>query len=146
MKKVIALFIIAVLLTAVFSYSLKVFLNADFVRHTLKTMLIPCFTWGILLLAAYIKFPVQKRMQYFTLAAWVCAIGSAVLVPAGIYNFFCSSPDIQVSVISVLVCVVVMSGLFFLFLSKENFSLTWWLGFNVLIIINMFLFYLAVKY
>ena len=146
MKKIIALFFTALLLTAVFSYSLKVFLKADFLRLTLKAMMIPCFTWCVLLLVAYVKFPLPKRMQYFTLAAWVCAIGSAVLVPAGLYNFFCSSPDIQVSVISVIVCAVVMSALFFLFLSKANFSLTWWLGFNVLIIINMILFYLAVKY
>ena len=94
MKKIIALFLTALLLTAVFSYSLKVFLKADFLVLTLKAMMIPCFTWCVLLLIAYVRFSQQKRLQYFTLAAWVCAIGSAVLVPAGIYNFFCPSPDI----------------------------------------------------
>ena len=145
MKKIITLFAASVLLTAVFSYSLQEFVAGSFIIFSLKTMLIPCFTWSILLISAYYYLPAQQRMKYFLIAGWVCAAGSAVLVPAGIYNFISAHPDLQVSVTSVLICVVLMSFLFYLLLTKEKISLKWWFGFNVLIVINMVLFYLAAK-
>ena len=125
MGKIIVLFIAAILLTAVFSYSLQVFLQEDWIRLTLTTMLIPCFTWSILLLISYKKLTMQKCLKYFVIAGWVCVIGSAVLVPAGIYNFMVNSPDVKISVISVLFCVVLMSVLFFVLLKKNKFSSKW---------------------
>ena len=143
MKKVIALFVASVLLTAVFSYSLQKFVPGSFVIFSLKTMLIPCFTWSILLITAYYHLQQEERIKYFLIAGWVCAAGSATLLPAGIYNFVRARPDLEVSVTSVLICVVLMSFLFYVLLSKEKISLRWWFGFNVLIGINMGLFYLA---
>ncbi len=143
MKKIIALFAASVLLTAVFSYSLQTFVPGSFMVFSLKTMLIPCFTWSILLITAYYRLAQQQRLKYFLIAGWVCASGSAAVVPAGIYNFVSARPDVQVSVTSVLICVVLMSFLFYILLSKEKISLHWWFGFNVLIGINMGLFYLA---
>ena len=145
MKKIIALFTASVLLTAVFSYSLQKFLPGSFVIFSLKTMLIPCFTWSVLLITAYYRLPKEERMKYFLIAGWVCAAGSAALVPAGIYNFVSARPDVQVSVTSVLLCVILMSFIFYILLSKEKISLRWWFTFNVLIGINMALFYLAAK-
>ncbi len=145
MKKIILLFIASVLLTAIFSYSLKIFLKEGFVVFTLKTMFIPCFTWSILMLSAFFTLKGAQRLQYFTVAGWVCMIGSAVLVPAGIYNFIAAAPDLYISVASVFLCVIVMSILFYVLLNKANISLRWWIAFNVLICINMTLFWLSAK-
>lgn len=113
MKKICLLFLAAVLLTAVFSYSLNFYLQENWQWLTLKTMLIPCFTWSMLMLMAWMKLKGERKWQYLTISGWVCAIGSAALVPGGIYNFLADSPDIQWSVINVLVCVGLMSALFF---------------------------------
>lgn len=145
MKKVVLLFLASILLTAVFSYSLKIFLQENLTVLTLKTMLIPCFTWSVLLIAAFRKLSPHRRLQYFTIAGWVCAIGSAVLVPAGIYNFSEAQPEVLISVASVIGCVFIMSILFYTMLKKAGFSFKWWAAYNVLICINMSLFYLSTK-
>jgi len=77
MKKIILLFFAAILLTAVFSYSLNVFLKEDFIRLSLKTMLIPCFTWSILLLLAWRRLPAGKIFHYQCSA--MCA-GNVIIV------------------------------------------------------------------
>ena len=143
MVKVIVLFIASIVLTAVFSYSLQFYLHENFVVLTLKTMLIPCFTWSILMAFAYKLLTKTERLQYLLVAGWVCAIGSAVLVPGGIYNFAVAQPHIEVSVVNVLLCVVVMSVLFYWLLQKKGFSLKWWWAYNVLICVNMTIFYFA---
>lgn len=140
------LFLTAILLTAVFSYSLNVFLKLDFITLTLKTMLIPCFTWSVLLVFAWRQLTAVKRADYFLIAGWVCALGSLVLVPGGIYNFTADSPDIKYAIINVLLCVLMMSLLFYFILKKNNFSLRWWWAFNILICINMTLFYLSTTF
>ena len=143
MRRIIFLFLLSIVLTAVFSYSLNVFLKLDIISLTLKTMLIPCFTWSILLLLAIFTLPKEKRINYGFIAGAVCAWGSAVLVPGGIYNFISASPDIRWSVASVICCVVLMSALFFIMLKKNGFGLCWWWAFNILICVNMTLFYLS---
>ena len=145
MKKVIALFFASVLLTAVFSYSLKVFLKEDFIILTLKTMLIPCFTWTVLLATAYYILPQEQKLNYFTVTGWVCMIGSAMLIPGGIYNFLQENPLIEISVGSVIFCVITMSLLFYILLPKHVLSIKWWWAFNVLICVNMLMFYLSAK-
>jgi hypothetical protein len=145
MKKIILLFSASILLTAVFSYSLNVFLKEDFIRRSLKTMLIPCFTWSVLLLLAWRRLLPGKRLQYMAIAGWICAIGSLLLVPGGIYNFMAGKPEIKYSIMSVLLCVLIMSLLFYILLKKNNFSLNWWWAFNILIAINMSLFYLSAR-
>ena len=104
-------------------------------------MLIPCFTWSVLILLACINLSVPRRKQYFTIAGWVCAIGSALLVPGGLYNYFSAMPDIRRSFINVFFCVAVMSGLFFILLKRNGFPVFWWWAFNILICVNMILFY-----
>jgi hypothetical protein len=141
--KTIFLFIASVLLTAVFSYSLNIFLKEDFITLTLKTMLIPCFTWSGLLIFAWVKLKGETRRRYFYIASGVCALGSAALVPGGLYNFIATDPDVKWSVASVIICVLLMSGLFYSWLKNNNFSLSWWLAYNVLIVVNMGLFYLS---
>lgn len=141
--KTILLFIASVLLTAVFSYSLNVFLKEDFITLTLKTMLIPCFTWSGLLIFAWIKLKGEKRRRYFFIASLVCAWGSAALVPGGLYNFMATNPDVKWSVVSVLICVLLMSVLFYSWLKQNGFPLFWWWAYNVLIVVNMGLFCLS---
>jgi len=145
MRRIILLFFISIVLTAVFSYSLNVFLHLDIVVLTLKTMLIPCFTWSMLMLLAFFALPKEKRFNYLIIAGIVCAWGSAALVPGGIYNFTAAAPDVYISVASVIACVVLMSVLFFILLKKNGFSLKWWWAYNILICINMTLFYLSAK-
>lgn len=144
-NKIIVLFIASILLTAVFSYSLNVFLHEDIITLTLKTMLIPCFTWSMLMLLAWKKLKGERRLEYLYIAGCVCAIGSAALVPGGIYNFIVADPDVRVSVVSVLVCVAIMSITFYILLRKKNFSLFWLWAYNILIVINMAFFYLSTK-
>lgn|GEM_PF-889789 len=143
MKKTFLLFFASILLTAVFSYSLNVFLKEDFITLTLKTMLIPCFTWSCLLLLASVKLTGAMRQQYFHIASLVCAWGSVALVPGGLYNFIALNPDVRWSVLSVIVCVLLMSVLFYSWLKRNNFSLFWWWAYNALVVVNMGLFYLA---
>ena len=139
--KPVVLFLLSILLTAIFSYSLQVFLKEDYVTLTLQTMLIPCFTWIVLIISASQKFKAERFMDYCTIAGFVCLVGSAVLVPAGVYNFTAAKPDINYSIINVLACVFTMSILFYLLLRKNNFSIHWWWAYNILICINMGIFY-----
>lgn len=144
--KVIIFFVVSILLTAVFSYSLQVFLREDYVTLTLKTMLIPCFTWLVLVLSASGKFTPERFSDYCTIAGVVCVAGSAMLLPGGLYNFIAVKPNINISIVNVLACVFIMSMLFYILLRRNGFSISWWWAYNVLICINMGIFYfVAVK-
>ena len=143
--RVIILFLLSILLTAVFSYSLQVFLKQDYVTLTLQTMLIPCFTWLVLIISASQKFKAERFIDYCTIAGLVCLVGSAVLVPSGVYNFTAVKPDINYSAINVLVCVFIMSILFYLLLRKYEFSIKWWWAYNILICVNMGIFYFVAR-
>ena len=143
--RVIILFLLSILLTAVFSYSLQVFLKQDYVTLTLQTMLIPCFTWLVLIISASQKFKAERFIDYCTIAGLVCLVGSAVLVPSGVYNFTAVKPDINYSAINVLVCVFIMSILFYLLLRKNEFSIKWWWAYNILICVNMGIFYFVAR-
>ena len=141
--KAAILFFISIILTAIFSYSLQFFLREDYAMLTLKTMLIPCFTWTVLIIAAYKDFTVSRFLEYASIAGLVCVSGSAILVPCGIYNFLSIKPDINYSVVSVLLSVMIMSILFYVLLLRNQFSIRWWWAYNILICINMTIFYLA---
>lgn len=143
--KAIILFLLSILVTALFSYSLQVFLKQDYVTLTLQTLLIPCFTWIVLIISASQKFKAERFIDYCTIAGLVCLVGSAVLMPAGVYNLTAIHPDINFSIINVLVCVFIMSLLFYLLLRKNEFSLKWWWAYNILICINMGIFYWVAK-
>ena len=143
--RVIILFLLSILLTAVFSYSLQVFLKEDYVTLTLQTMLIPCFTWLVLIISASQRFKANRFIDYCTIAGFVCLIGSAVLVPGGVYNFTAAKPDINYSIINVLACVFIMSILFYLLLRRNDFSIKWWWAYNILICINMGIFYFVAR-
>ena len=143
--KVIILFLVSIFLTAIFSYSLQVFLNKDYVTLTLQTMLIPCFTWLVLIVSASQKFKAERFIDYCTIAGFVCLVGSAVLVPSGVYNFTAVKPDIDYSIINVMACVFIMSILFYLLLRRNEFSIKWWWAYNILICINMGIFYFVAR-
>jgi hypothetical protein len=138
-------FLASVLLTAIFSYSLQKFLDESFTMLSLKTVLIPCFTWTILLISSYASMQREQWWRYVVISGWICMIGSAMLVPCGVYNFIAVMPDIRLSVISVAASVVLMSLLYYRNLPAAGVSLSWWWAFNILICINMTLFYLSIK-
>lgn len=143
--KVIILFLLSILLTAVFSYSLQVFLKQDYVTLTLQTLLIPCFTWAVLIISASQKFKADRFVEYCNIAGFVCVVGSAVLVPGGVYNFMAAKPDINYSIINVLLSVFIMSILFYVLLRRNMFSIHWWWAYNILICINMAIFYFVAR-
>lgn len=143
MLKLVLLYATSVLLTGIFSYSLQSFMQDGLIMFSLKTMLIPCFTWIILIISGYIKIRKEKRLGFLQLTGFVCAWGSAVLVPAGIYNFLASDPEIMISVTSVFASVLLMSVMFYKLLPSYGMNRSWWWAFNILICINMTLFYLA---
>ncbi|HEY8659990.1 MAG TPA: hypothetical protein VIL78_13230 [Hanamia sp.] len=76
--------------------------------------------------------PRKRFVAYCTIAALVCAVGSAVLVPGGVYNFISANPDSNYSVINVLISVVTMSVLFYVLLRRNNLSTNWWWAYNIL--------------
>lgn len=84
-------------------------------------------------------------MDYCTRAGFVCLAGSAILVPAGVYNFTAAKPDINYSIINVLACVFIMSVLFYVLLRRNEFSIKWWWAYNILICINMGIFYFVAR-
>lgn len=139
------LFAASAVLTAVFSYSLQFYLQTDFVTLSLKTMLIPCFTWSVLMLLAWRNLGWERLLDYLVIAGWVCVVGSAVLVPGGIYNFCATQPSIVWSIANVGFCVLLMSGMFYRLLQKADFPLKWWWAYNVLICVNMSLFFASTK-
>lgn len=139
--RAVILFLSSILITAIFSYSLQVFLKQDYVTLTLQTLLIPCFTWVVLILSAARRFRQDRFIDYCTIAGFVCLAGSAVLVPAGVYNFTAARPDINYSLINVLICVLIMSLLFYVLLRRNEFSVKWWWAYNILICVNMVIFY-----
>ncbi len=144
--KAITFYTASILLTAIFSYSLRAFMHEEWLLFSMKTMLIPCFTWTVLIILAWVKLPGDKRLGFLHVSGLICLWGSVVLVPCGIYNFSSSSPQLIFSVISVFSSVVIMSLLFYLLLPQKDLNLFWWWAFNVLICINMVFFYFSAKY
>lgn len=104
-------------------------------------MLIPCFTWGMLIILAYNNMERERFLNYLLITAIVCAIGSAVLVPGGIYNIIWDFPDVKYSVINIIISVLIMSFSFYVLLRRNNFPIKWWWAYNILICINMAIFY-----
>lgn len=141
MKKIILLFIVSFLVTAVFSASLKVFFEEVSWREVLiKGLLIPCFTWTIQLLLSAVFLKSADRLTYWNRLAWVCLIGSIALLPAAFYNLTSATPWVWISVVNVLASVVLMAVTLHYLLRRAGFRWLWTLSWVVLIAINMTLY------
>ena len=145
MKRIIALFVAAFLVTAVFSASLKVFFTEVSWSEVLtKGLLIPCFTWSVQLIASFVLLSSERRVVYWTQLGWVCLIGSFALLPAAFYNFTWSRPLVMISVANVLASVVLMFVVLGYRLRKRAFHWGWTLSFLLVIVINMSLYLYSV--
>jgi hypothetical protein len=71
MKRIILLFIGSLLVTAIFSASLKIFFQAVSWREVLiKGLLIPCFTWTVQLLLSAAFLKTEDRLTYWNRLGW----------------------------------------------------------------------------
>ena len=144
--KIIILFILSFLVTAVFSASLKTFFTAEsWALNLSKGLLIPCFTWTVQLILSAILLRNEKRIVYWTELGVACLVGSVALLPAAFYNFIVASPLPIVSVINVLLSVVVMCLTLYFRLKTNRFNPLWAFSWTVTIIINMSLYLYSIS-
>lgn len=135
------LFLLSFLVTAVFSFSLKAFFAGESLTRDLsKGLLIPFFTWTVQLLLSAILLGGKERLFYWTQLGIICLIGSIALLPAGFYNFLVAKPSPLVSIVSVLLCVLIMCVTLYFRLKPQNFSVLWTIGWTATIIVNMSLY------
>jgi len=135
------LFVSSFLVTAIFSVSLKVFFAAESWTEVLsKGILIPCFTWTVLLVLSAIFLSGERRLIYWTQLGIVCLIGSFALLPAAFYNYAAAEPSPVISIVNVLSSVVIMCLTLYLRLKARQFSALWALGWAATIIVNMLIY------
>jgi hypothetical protein len=135
------LFLLSFLVTAVFSVSLKTFFAGESLMFNLsKGLLIPFFTWIVQLLLSAILLGGEERIFYWTQLGVICLIGSIALLPAAVYNFAAAAPNPSVSIISVLLCVLIMCVTLYFRLKPQRFSPFWTIGWTATIIVNMTLY------
>src|SRR6185503_327489 len=122
LRRILILFLLSALVTAIFSTSLKVFFPVIAWNEVLtKGLLIPCFTWTMQLILSAILLNSARRLIYWTQLGWVCLIGSIALLPAAFYNFLFPQPFVVISVINVLVSVALMAVLLHFRLKEREF-------------------------
>src|ERR1044072_9668344 len=144
MKKIILLFIGSVLVTAVFSASLKVFFQEVSCREVLtKGLLIPCFTWTIQLLLSAVFLKTADRLTYWNRLGWVFLIGSIALLPAAFYNLRSATPWVWISILNVLASVVLMAVTLHFLLRRAGFYLLWIFILVVLLVIKISSFFFS---
>ncbi len=139
------LFALSFLVTTIFSASLKVFFGEQsWAEVLLKGLLIPCFTWTVLLIVSTIFFQRERRIIFWTQLGVVCLLGSAALLPAALLNLRLRQPPLLASVVNVLFSVALMGVVLYLRLSRYGFGRKWTFGWCGLILINMSFYLLSV--
>ena len=145
LKRILVLFLLSALVTAVFSTSLIVFFHdIPWSEALTKGLLIPCFTWTMQLILSAVLLNSARRLIYWTQLGWVCLTGSIALLPAAFYNFLFPQPPVAISVVNVLGSVVLMTVLLHTRLRAREFHWAWTLSFVLLISINMSLYLYSV--
>lgn len=146
LKNIIVLFVLSFIVTAIFSFSLKVFFADKTWGEVLsKGLLIPCFTWTVLLIASAIYLSGERRLEYWTQLGIVCLVGSCVLLPAAFYNFVAAPPLPVVSIINVLVSVAVMFLTLYARLKARRFNSLWAFGWMATIVLNMMIYLYSIN-
>jgi hypothetical protein len=140
-KNIVILFVLSFLVTAVFSVSLKTFFAAESLALDLsKGLIIPFFTWTVQLILSALLLRGAERVFYWTQLGVICLIGSVALLPAAFYNFATLAPSPIVSIISVLLCVLIMCVTLYFRLKPHGYNLLWTIGWTATIIVNMSLY------
>ena len=140
------LFAASFLVTSVFSVSLKAFFAAQSWSEVLgKGLLIPCFTWTVLLIASLFYLRGARRLIYWTQLGIVCLIGSFALIPAALYNFIAARPAPAISIINVLSSVILMFLTLYFRLQARQFDKFWAFGWMGVIVINMLLYIYSIS-
>lgn len=146
LKKVVSLFALSFVVTALFSASLKVFFpRASWAEVLGKGLLIPCFTWSVQLILSAACLSGERRLVYWGQLGAVCLIGSAALLPAAAYNLVAPGPRPAVSVASVLASVALMALSLSVKLERRKFSRLWAASWVLLIVVNMSLYLYSVS-
>ena len=144
--KIVILFILSFLVTAVFSASLKTFfVGESWVLNLSKGLLIPCFTWTVQIILSAFMLRMEHRIIYWTELGIACLIGSIALLPAAFYNFISANPLPLVSVINVLLSVVIMCLTLYFRLKPRRFNPLWTIGWTATIIVNMSLYLYSIS-
>lgn len=126
LRNIFVLFAASFVVTAVFSVSLKVFFAGETWTQTLsKGLLIPCFTWTVLLIASAVYLSAERRLEYWTQLGVVCLLGSVALLPAALYNFAADAPSPAASVVNVLASVALMFSALYARLKARRFDSRW---------------------
>ena len=137
-------FILGGLATAVFSSSLvRLSAQAPLSEVFATGMVVPSFTWAVQLAAAALLLPRAGRDAYWGDLSRACLLGSVLLVPAGIFNWFAADPPRWPSILSIGVSVIVMAVLLFRRAAIRRASLAWPASWCVTILVNITLFALA---
>ncbi len=145
-KNITIVFILSFIVTAVFSTSLKVFFaNQSWTEVLSKGLLIPCFTWTVLLIVSAIYLPRNRRLDYWTQLGIVCLIGSIALLPAAFYNFIAVEPLSVISIINVLASVSVMCVTLYARLKARNFDSLWAFGWMATIVVNIMIYIYSIS-
>jgi hypothetical protein len=145
-RNILILFLLSFVVTAVFSFSLKTFFVDESWTQTLsKGLLIPCFTWTVLLVASAIYLTGERRLEYWAQLGVVCLIGSIALLPAAFYNFFAAAPSPAVSVVNVLASVAIMFLTLYARLKARRFDSRWAFGWMAAIVVNMLLYIYSIS-
>ncbi len=146
LKNIIILFVLSFFVTAIFSFSLKAFFaDQSWTEVLSKGLLIPCFTWTVLLIASAIYLSGERRLDYWTQLGIVCLIGSIVLLPAAFYNFAAVAPSPIVSVVNVLASVALMFLTLYVRLKARRFISLWAFGWMATIVVNMLLYLYSIS-
>jgi hypothetical protein len=140
-KNIAVLFVLSLLVTAVFSVSIKTFFAAEsWVLNLSKGLIIPCFTWTVQLILSAFLLRGAERFFYWTQLGKICLIGSIALLPAAFYNFAVDMPSPYISIFSVVLCVVIMCVTLYFLLKPRGYSVLWTIGWTATIIVNMSLY------
>jgi len=110
-----------------------------------KALLIPCFTWTVLLIASAIFLSGERRLDYWTQLGVVCLIGSIALLPAAFYNFAVVLPSPTVSVVNVLASVAIMFSTLYVRLKARRFRSFWAFGWMATIVVNMLIYIYSIR-
>ena len=136
-----ALFALSLLVTSIFSASLKVFFGArPWSDVLLKGILIPCLTWAVLLALSLLRLDGARRAILWRELGLVCLVGSLALMPAAALNLSLARPPVLASVANVLASVALMGVVLDRRLAARGFDRRWALAWCALIALNMTLY------
>lgn len=141
MLRVVQLFLLGGVVTAVFSGSLFVLTrDVSLIEVLIVGLVVPSFTWVVQATASWFLLPPDARLRYWTDLGWICVLGSLALLPAAAINLLATNPWIWISAANVLVSVAVMAIDLFRRCAAHRVSRWWPVSWCFTICLNMAIF------